>query len=190
MIKATQLRVGMAIKMNDELYRVFYIMHVTPGKGRGMVQTKLKNLISGVIIDHRFRSEDFVERAILDQKEMEYLYNNDNDYFFMNTSTYEQIHLTNEMLADAVQYLIPNAKLQVEFHEGQPIGIELPQSVELKVIETSPGIKGATASQQKKPAKLETGLMTQVPSFIEEGETIRVSTVDGSYMERVSSKST
>lgn len=190
MVKATQLKVGMTIKMNDELFKVFYIQHVTPGKGRGMVQTKLRNLKSGSIIDHRFRSEDFIERAILDEKEMEYLYNDGGNYYFMNTSTYEQVHLSEEMLGDFIQYLIPNAKLQVEFHEGQPIGIELPQSVELKVIETPPSIKGATASQQKKPAKLETGLTIQVPSFIEEGETVKVSTLDGSYLERAGSKST
>ncbi len=190
MIKATQLKRGMTIKMDNELYKVFYLMHVTPGKGRGMVQTKLKNLKSGVIIDHRFRSEDFIERAILDEKEMEYLYSDGTNYYFMNTSTYEQVHISEEMLGDAIQFLVPNTKLQVEFYEGEPIGIELPQSVDLKVIETTPGIKGATASQQKKPATLETGLKIQVPSFIEEGEVVRVSTEDGTYIERAGSKST
>lgn len=176
--------------MDNELYRVFSLMHVTPGKGRGMVQAKLKSLKSGAIIAHRFRSEDFVERAILDEREMEYLYNDGKDYYFMNTSDYEQLHMHEEMLSDAISFLVPNTKLHVEFYEGQPVGIELPQSVELKIIETSPGIKGASASQQKKPAKLETGLTVQVPSFIEEGEIVRVSTLDGTYIERAGSKST
>ncbi len=188
MLKATQLRKGMTIKKDNELYKVVSVMHITPGNWRGMVQTKLKSLKSGSTIDHRYRSEDLVERAIMDEVEMEYIYNDGTHYYFLNTTNYEQIHMSEEMLGDSILYIVPNTVLKVEMHDGTPIGIELPITVDLKVIETPPGIKGATASQQKKPAKLETGLTVQVPSFISEGEVIRVSTADGSYLERANTK--
>ncbi|MEW5806193.1 MAG: elongation factor P [Acidobacteriota bacterium] len=188
MIKATQLKKGMTIIKDNDLYKIVSTMHITPGNWRGMVQTKLKSLKNGSIIEHRFRSEDIIERAILNEVEMEYIYSDGTDYHFLNTKTYEQIHISEEMLGDAVRFLVPNTMLQVEFYEGTPVGIELPITVDLKVVETPPGIKGATASQQRKPARLETGLIVQVPSFIEEGEVIRVSTVEGTYIERVSAK--
>jgi elongation factor P len=125
-----------------------------------------------------------VERAIMDEHEMEYLYDDGESYHFMNTETFEQIHLSGELLGDAVNYLIPQFKLMVVFYEGKPISVDLPPSVEMKVVETEPSIKGATVSNVTKPAKLETGLVVQVPPFITEGEMIRVSTVDGSYLER------
>ena len=188
MIKATQLKKGMTILKDGDLYKVVSVMHITPGNWRGMVQTKLKNLKSGSTIDNRFRSEDIVERAILDEVQMEYIYNDGTNFYFLNTSTYEQVHLSDEMLGDSMMYMVPNTTLQVEMYDGIPVGIELPITVDLKVVECPPGIKGATASQQRKPAKLETGLIVQVPSFIEEGEIVRVSTAEGSYLERVSSK--
>ncbi len=187
MIAATQLKRGMTIKLNGELYRVFSTMHITPGNWRGMVQTKLKSLKTGSIIENRFRSEDRVEQAYLETHEMEYLYTDGTDYYFMNTSTFEQIHLPLDLLGDAVPYLIPNIKIQVEFYEGRPIGIELPPSVELKVISTEPALRGATVSNVNKPATLETGLVIQVPPFVNEGEVIRVDTSDGKYQERVKS---
>lgn len=187
MIAATQMKRGMTIKLNGELYRVFSTMHITPGNWRGMVQTKLKSLKSGAIIEHRFRSEDRVEQAYLETHEMEYLYTDGTDYYFMNTSTFEQIHLPLDLLEDAVPYLIPNIKIQVEFYEGQPIGIDLPPSVELKVVSTEPALRGATVSNVNKPATLETGLVIQVPPFVNEGEVIRVDTSDGKYQERVKS---
>jgi elongation factor P len=187
MIAATQIKRGMTIIRNGELYRVFSFQHITPGNWRGMVQTKLKSLKTGAIIEHRFRSEDRVEQAYLETNEMEYLYADGSDYYFMNTETFEQIHLPMELLGDSIPYLTPNIKIQVEFYEGKAIGIELPASVELKVISTEPALRGATVSNVSKPATLETGLVIQVPPFINEGEVIRVDTNEGKYLERVKS---
>jgi elongation factor P len=187
MIAATQVKRGMAIKLNGELYRIFSFQHITPGNWRGMVQTKLKSMKSGSIIEHRFRSEDRVEQAYLETHEMEYLYSDSTEYYFMNTETYEQLHLPSELIEDAVPYLIPNIKLQVEFYEGKPIGVEMPASVELRVVSTEPALRGATVSNVNKPAKMETGLVIQVPPFINEGELIRVDTNEGKYLERVRS---
>lgn len=185
MIAATQIKRGMTIKHNGELYRVFAFQHITPGNWRGMVQTKLKSLKTGSIIEHRFRSEDKVEQAYLETHEMEYLYTDGTDYYFMNTETFEQIHLPKELLGDAIRYLISNIRLQVEFYEGRSIGVELPGSVDLKVVSTEPSLRGATVSNVNKPATLETGLVIQVPPFINEGELIRVDTSEGKYLERV-----
>ncbi len=185
MIAATQIKRGMAIKLNNELYRVFSFQHITPGNWRGMVQTKLKSVKTGSIIEHRFRSEDRVEQAYLETHEVEYLYSDGSDYYFMNTETFEQFHLPSELLEEAVPYLIPNIKLQVEFYEGRPIGVELPPSVEMRVVSTEPALRGATVSNVNKPATLETGLVIQVPPFINEGELIRVDTSEGKYLERV-----
>ncbi len=185
MIAATQIKRGMAIKLNGELYRVFSFQHITPGNWRGMVQTRLKSLKTGSIIEHRFRSEDRVEPAYLETHEMEYLYSDGSEYYFMNTENFEQIHLPKELLEDAVPYLIPNIKLKVEFCEGRAIGVELPSSVALKVVSTEPALRGATVSNVNKPATLETGLVIQVPPFVNEGEIIRVDTSEGKYLERV-----
>lgn len=184
MLTATQLRPGMIIKFNNDLYSIFKTEHRTPGNLRGFVQAKMRKLSSGSMTEHRFSSEDRVERAIMDEHEMEYLYDDGESYHFMNTETFEQIHLSGDLLGDAVNYLIPQFKLMVVFYEGKPISVDLPPSVEMKVMETEPGIKGATVSNVTKPAKLETGLVVQVPPFITEGEMIRVSTADGSYLER------
>ncbi len=185
MISATQIKRGMTIKLNGELYRVFSFQHITPGNWRGMVQTKLRSVKSGSIIEHRFRSEDRIERAFLETHEMEYLYSDGTDHHFMNTESFEQIHLSAEILEDAIPFLIPNLRIQVEFYEGKPIGITLPGSVELKIVATEPALKGATVSNVNKPATMETGLVVQVPPFINEGEMIRVDTSDGKYLERV-----
>lgn len=185
MIAATQIKKGMAIKLNGELYRVFSFQHITPGNWRGMVQTKLKSMKSGSIMEHRFRSEDRVEQAYLETHEVEYLYADGSDYYFMNTESFEQFHLSGVLIDDAVPYMIPNIKLQIEFYEGKPIGVELPASVELRVVSTEPALRGATVSNVNKPAKMETGLVIQVPPFVNEGELIRVDTSDGKYMERV-----
>src|SRR5436309_14870599 len=140
MIQATQLRKGNTILHNGELFQVVDYTHITPGNWRGMVQTKLRNLRTGAIIDHRFRSEDRVEKAILDDREMEYLYADGADYHFMDTETYEQTHLNDETLGDAVHYLVANTKIRVQFYEGKPVGIELPATVDLKVVQTDPGM--------------------------------------------------
>jgi len=185
MIQATQLKKGMCIKHQDELYRIVEATHKTPGNLRGLVQTKIRSLRTGAISEHRFRSVDMVERAILDETEMEYLYQDADLYHFMNCETFEQLPLSKEILGDAVDYLLPNIKLAIEFYEGQPIGIELPQTVAMKIVETEPGIKGASVSNLSKPATLETGIVVQVPIFINEGDVIRVDTATRSYVERV-----
>jgi elongation factor P len=134
--------------------------------------------------EHRFSSEDKVEKAVMDEQEMEYLYDDGEYFYFMNTENYEQMHLTKELLGDAVNYLIPQLKVAVEFYEGKPMSVELPATVDLTVVETEPGLKGATVSNVTKPAKMETGLVVQVPPFITEGEKIRVNTSEGTYQER------
>ena len=174
----------MVIKFNNELYSIFKMEHRTPGNLRGFVQVKMRKLASGTMIEHRFSSEDKVERASLDEQEMEYLYDDGEYFYFMNTESYEQMHLTKELLGDATYFLIPNLKVAVEFYEGKPISVELPPTVDLTVVETEPSLKGATVSNVTKPAKLETGLVVQVPPFIAEGEKIRVSTSEMAYMER------
>ena len=184
MIQATQLRVGMAIVHQGHLCRIMKVQHLTPGNKRGLVQAKLRNMKSGNSFEHRFRSEDRLERADLEQHEMEFLYASGDDYHFMNTETYEQIMIRRGELEDALDYLAPNTRFMVEFHENRPVGIELPATVDLKVVDTPPGMKGATASGSGKPATLETGLQVQVPQFIEIGETVRIDTSDGKYLER------
>ena len=184
MIAATQLRVGMTILYNGEPYRVVSVQHITPGNWRGMVQTKMKNLKTGSATENRFRSEDKLEKAHLEQHEMEYLYNSTTDSFFMNTENYEQVSLSAEELGDNVYYLIPNIKFIVDFYEGKPVGIEPPQVVELKVVDTTPNLKGATVTNTLKPATLETGLVVNVPTFIDVGEKIRIDTTEGKYLER------
>src|SRR3972149_10725728 len=146
MIPATQLRVGMTILYNNEPHRVVSVQHITPGNWRGMVQTKLKNLKTGSSVENRFRSDDKMEKARLEQHEMAFLYDDGTEYHFMNSSTYEQVALTKESLGDNVYFLIPNVQLMIEFYEGVPVGVEPPKVVELKVVETPPNLKGATAS--------------------------------------------
>jgi len=172
------------IKYNNELYSIFSMVHRTPGNLRAFVQVRMRNLRSGSMMDNRFSSTENVERAILDEQEMEYLYDDGEYYYFMNTESFEQMHLTREILGDAVDYLIPQLKVHVEFYEGKPMSVELPPSVDMTVMETEPGLKGASVSNVTKPAKMETGLVVQVPPFINEGEKIRVSTSEGAYQER------
>ncbi len=174
----------MVIKFNNELCTVFKMEHRTPGNLRGFVQVKMRKLSTGTMMEHRFSSEDRVEKASLDEHEMEYLYDDGEYFYFMNTENFEQMHLMKDLLGDATNFLIPNLKVAVEFYEGKPISVDLPPSVDLTVVETEPGIKGATVSNVTKPAKLETGLVVQVPPFINEGEKIRVSTSDSAYLER------
>jgi len=174
----------MVIKFNNELYSVFSMTHRTPGNLRGFVQAKMRSLRTGSMTEHRFSSEDKVEKAQLDEQDMEYLYDDGEYFYFMNTETFEQMHLMKELLGDATNFLIPQLKVNVEFYEGKPISVELPPSVDMKVVETEPGLKGATVSNVTKPAKLETGLVVQVPPFINEGEKIRVSTSESTYLER------
>jgi elongation factor P len=183
-LAATRLKRGMIIIQSGDLLRILELEHKTPGNLRGFVRVKTRNLRSQTTSEQRLRSEDVVERAVLDEKQMQYLYSDGEDHYFMDTSTYEQTHLTSEALGDSVGYLKPEMTISVEFHGSEPVGIELPQTVDLKVMETVPAIKGATATNQLKPATTETGLVVQVPPFIGEGDVIRVNTETGEYQSR------
>ena len=175
----------MLIKRDADLFRILDLNHMTPGNKRGFVQCRLRNVRSGTLIDHKFRSEDSVERATLDSRRMQFLYADGDAYHFMDTETFEQIRLTRDTLGDAVQYLLPDSVITVELFEEAPVGISLPLTVDLAVVETAPAIKGATASAQLKPAQLETGLVVQVPPFVANGDRIRVNTETGEYQARV-----
>jgi elongation factor P len=184
-VQATRLRKGMLIKHGNDLFRIMELHHLTPGNKRAHIQARMRNIRTGTLADHKFRAEEDVERAVLDEREMQYLYNDGHLYYFMDTSTYEQIHISAEAMGDSKDYLIADAIIRVEFYDVEPVGIELPQTVDLIVKETVPGIKGATASAQVKPATLETGLVIQVPPFVNEGDKVRVNTDTGEYQARV-----
>jgi len=183
-IPATQMRPGMIIKHKDQLHLVFKVEHRTPGNLRAFIQAKLRNIRTGAMFEERFRSADAIEKVQVDEIAMDFLYNDGDDYYFMNPEDYEQTVLKGTTLGDAVEYLTPNLQIKVSYHDGHAVGIDLPSAVELTVVETEPGLKSATASSVTKPAKTETGLVVQVPSFINEGEKIRVDTSEGAYLSR------
>ncbi len=174
----------MLIKFRNDLYTVHKTEHRTPGNKRGFVQAKMRSHAKGAMIDHKFASEDTVERVALEPHQMEYLYQEGGQYWLMNSETFEQTPISAEQLGDQVNYLVPNTPVTVQFYEGAPFTIDLPGSIDLEVVETEPAIKGATVTNVMKPAKTETGLVVQVPGFIKEGEKIRVNTTDGSYQSR------
>lgn len=174
----------MLVKMGEDLFRVLDLQHVTPGNKRGFVRVKFRNIRNGTLSDQKLRSEDSVERAILDEREMQYLYKDGDAFYFMDTTTFEQVHIATEALGDLVNYLVADSIIKVEFFGSEPVGIELPPTVDLTVQETTPGIRDATASAQVKPATLETGLVIQVPPFVNTGDRVRVSTETGEYLSR------
>jgi len=174
----------MLIKVGNDLFRILDVHHLTPGNKRAHIQVRMRNIRTLALADEKFRAEEDVERAILDEREMQYLYNDGDHYYFMDTSSYEQVQITAEALGESVNYLIPDAVIKVEFYDVEPVGIELPPTVDLVVKETVPGIKGATANAQVKPATLSTGLVVTVPSFINEGDTVRINTETGEYQSR------
>ena len=178
------MKKGMLIKIGEDLFRLLEVRHMTPGNLRAFVQVKMRNIRSGSLADNRFRSEDTIERATLDERQMQYLYQDGDAFYFMDTSSFEQVHISSEALGDSVSYLKSEMTILVEFYGTEPVGIELPVTVDLKVVETAPGIKGATASNQIKPATTETGLVVNVPPFVNEGDMIRVSTETGEYLAR------
>jgi elongation factor P len=178
MVQATQLRPGMIIIHEGDLFRVTAVHHLTPGNKRGFMQTKMKNLRTGIGTEYKFRSEDRVDQAILENRQMQYLYAEGDLHTFMDTENYEQITLSAEEIGDLLPFLLPNSIMGIEFHDP-------PATVELEVIDTEPSMKGATASASYKPAKLETGVTVQVPPFIQIGDKVRVDPTDGSYLERV-----
>ena len=178
------MKKGMLIKIGQDLFRVLELQHVTPGNLRGFVRVKFRNIRTGALADQKLRSEEFVERATLDEREMQYLYRDGEAFHFMDTSSYEQLHIDAEALGDNVNFLIPDALIKVEFYGSEPVGIELPPTVDLVVEDTAPGIKGATASNQIKPARLETGLVVNVPPFVNSGDKVRFNTETGEYLSR------
>ena len=183
-IQATRIRKGMLLQLGQHLFRVLGLQHVTPGKGPGFVRAKLRNIRNSTLSDQKFRSDDFLARVTLDSREIQYLYQDGDNYCFMDTETFDQVSISKGTLGDSVNYLRPEMTIQVEFYDAEPIGIELPQAMDLKVVDTVPGIKGATASAQVKPATLETGLVVQVPPFINTGDMVRVNTETGEYLSR------
>ncbi|MBA2737681.1 MAG: elongation factor P [Pyrinomonadaceae bacterium] len=184
-LSANDIRKGMVILFEGTPVRVMEFRHHTPGNLRAMVQTRLRNLLTGNSFEHRFRSNDTLDRITLEQQEMEYLYSDGSHHHFMNSENYEQVSLTEDELGDAAQWLMPGLKIEVEFYEGSPIGVSLPASMELIVTNTEPVMKGATASNSNKPATLENGVTLYVPPFILPGEKIRVNPAESKYMERV-----
>lgn len=183
-IKATQIRKGMILIYNSELHVVTDMQHFTPGKGQAGVQTKMKNIKTGNNAENRFRSDENVEKANLETRNFEFLYNDTDNYYFMDQETYDQIPLSAEMIGDAKYYLLPNTPCEISFFEENPLSVELPATMDLKIVETTPHLKTATVTSSYKPATLETGLKVQVPQFIGEDEVIRIDTRDGKYLER------
>lgn len=185
MISTSDFKTGMTIELDGDIYTIVDFQHVKPGKGAAFVRTKLKNVKSGSVTERTFRAGEKVDRAMMDRREMQYLYSADDEYFFMDTETFEQISLRKEQLGNDVKYLVENMNIGVVLYQEQVIGTDLPFSVELTVEETEPGIKGDTASGGSKPAKMQTGLVVQVPFFINPGDKLRIDTRSGEYIERV-----
>lgn len=184
-MKATLLRAGMIIKHEGDLFAVYSVDHRTPGNKRAAMQTKMRNLRTGSMIDYRFRAEDSIEKVTVDEVDFEYLYSDGEGHHFMNTENYEQMALQNDIVGDSKDYLIANMPVKIEYYDGKPIGVLLPDTVDLMVVETEPSIQKATASAVMKPAKLETGLVINVPPFVGTGDKVRVDTSEGRYMQRV-----
>lgn len=185
MYLTSDFRNGLKIEIEGDPYIIVDFQHVKPGKGGGFVRTKLKHLGSGLVLDKTFRSGEKVDKPDLVEKDMQFLYQDENDYHFMDTINYEQTFLNSEQLGDDKYYLKEQMVITILFHNNKPIGTEVPKFVELKIIKTDPGVRGDTATGGSKPAKLETGLVVQVPLFVNEGESIRVDTRTNQYIERV-----
>jgi elongation factor P len=183
-MKATMLRPGLGVKMDGKLFVITNFEHRTPGNLRAFIQVKIKDVLSGKTLEKRLASSDDIEVIDLDRRPMEYLYSDNTGATFMDNETYDQQTIHKDVLGDALLYLRPNTQVVVLCHEARPISIELPAAVELTITDTPPGIKGATATNRLKEATLETGLKTKVPEFIATGETVKISTEDGSYLSR------
>ena len=184
-IQATRVKKGMLVKMGEDLFRILEFQHVTPGNLRGFVRVKMRNIRSGTLSDQKLRSEDFVERATLDEKNMQYMYSSGDDYYFMDTETYDQFAISGAMIGDDARFLLENTDVFVSTHDGEVLGVDLPVTVDLRVSQTDPGFAGDTATGAKKAATLETGLVVQVPLFVNEGDTLRIDTRTGEYVTRV-----
>lgn len=184
MINATQMKKGMIVKVEGEIYKVLETTHITPGKGQALMQTKLRKLKDQSLYDYRFRSKDRVEQVHLEEIDMQYLYQEGKDYILMNVETYEQLKLPEEVLGNTVNYLVPDVVFSIEMYEGKPVGVNPPITLDIRVIKTAPYLKGATQSASNKPATLETGITINVPQFIKEGDVIRIDTRTDKYLER------
>jgi elongation factor P len=184
-ISTNQFKTGMAIQLDETLFFITDFQHVKPGKGGAFVRTKLKNVKTGAVLDKTFRAGEKFELAHLEHKKMEYLYKDDSGYWFMDTSSYEQLALSQEQLGDVMKYVKENMEVDILTHQEKPIGIEPPLFVELEVTETDPGVKGDTATGGTKPATLETGAAVQVPLFVNVGDRIKIDTRTDTYITRV-----
>jgi elongation factor P len=185
MISTNDIKNGTVLDLEGQLWSVIWFQHHKPGKGNTVVRTKLKHVVSGKVVDKTFNSDTKVEDAQVDRREMQYLYQDGDGYVFMDTDDYSQMTLTDEMVGDAKNFLLENGTALVAIHEGNPLFIELPASVELEITYTEPGLQGDRSSAGTKPATLETGFQIQVPLFITQGERVKVDTRDGSYLSRV-----
>ncbi len=183
-VKAIDLRRGMGVRYKDNIWVVFSTEHVAKGNKRSYMQIELKNARSGQLIKERFRVDDTLEQAIFDRKPMEYLYSDGDGHVVMDLQSYEQVHLPDELIGDQRVYLTPNIQLEVSFVEGQPVAVELPNTVELKVVDTPPQVRGATATSQLKDARCEGGARIKVPPFVENGQVVKVDTRTGEYLGR------
>jgi elongation factor P len=184
MISVNDFRNGLTIEVDGEIYRVLEFQHVKPGKGAAFVRSRLRNLRNGNIVEKTFRAGEKVERAQIDNRKMQYLYSTGDTYIFMDTETYEQVELSAKQIEYELKFLKENMEVSVIMYQGETIGVELPNTVVLTVVETEPGIKGDTVSGGTKPAKLETGLVVQVPLFVNEGDKLIINTADGTYVSR------
>jgi elongation factor P len=185
MIKATEIRKGMALNIDGTIFVVHDFQHVAKGNWRSYMQLKIRNIKTGQLLEQRMRSTDTVEEAFVDKKDVEYLYSQNTEHVFMDTESYEQLTLNNDIVGDIMQWLKPNTPVKLTICEGQIVGVEAPNTVDLQVFDTPPVVKGATATNQSKEAKLETGVTVRVPPFIEPGELVRIDTRTGEYVERV-----
>ena len=181
---ATQIRRGMVLVFEGEPCRVIEFRHHTPGNLRAMVQAKLKNLRTGSNFEHRFRAADTIEKASMETHDLEFMYQGGSTYHFMNTENYDQLEIDEEVLGDNAQWMQPGMKIQAEYYDGRPIGIQLPNSLALEVVDTAPVMKSATKTASTKPAKLENGVTVNVPEFVATGEKVRVNPTTGEYMDR------
>src|SRR5260221_2567896 len=184
-IQATRLKRGMLIKVQNDLFRVLDLQHFTPGNKRGFVQAKMRNIRTGLQADNKFRAEEDVERAIVDERQMQYLYRDGDSFHFMDTANYDQLHIDAEVLGDHARYMVPESLILAQLYDDKPVGLELPATVDLKVVDTVPGINRATAGAQVKLATLETGLDLPVPPFVRVGDTLRISTETGEHLKKV-----
>ncbi|WP_031514894.1 elongation factor P [Desulfofalx alkaliphila] len=185
MISTNDFRTGLTIEMDNEVYQVLDFQHVKPGKGSAFVRSKLKNLRTGATVDKTFNAGEKIARAHIERKEVQYLYNDGSEYYFMDTETYDQFGMTKEQLGEAINFLKENMTITNLLFKGKSIGIDLPNFVELEVVDTTPGIKGDTASGGSKPATLETGYIVNVPFFINTGDVLQIDTRTGHYIKRV-----